>query len=399
MRLVDTGVREEAGRRRTTGTMLFDDGHREEYWFDVPAAAHHDESGDPWAIALLPLAMTRGESLEIPLPVDFVLLQNLDILQSIWTAWHAGLQVVELTAPRAAGSPRPEGRVVSCFSGGVDSFYTLIRNHDRFPAGDARRISALMLVHGADVPVDDETTFGTLRQRYGAMAEGFGVTLLDVRTNFRSGSLGRLSWPNFTHAACLSACGSALGGDVQSLLIASGAPYRASLRAWGSSPLTDPLFSSSRLRVEHNGGEMSRPEKVQYLSTHPIVRSHLRVCWRSKTDRNCGRCAKCFRTMAALDAIGQLDSFSAFPREVYSHATLSKVFCRSPSEYHQLRLVHGLALTHGRMDLARAVSRAIGRSDALHAARIVVGFLEGTLPVRRLGPFLDGRIHSASILD
>ncbi len=399
MRLVDTGVREEAGRRRSTGTVLFDDGHREEFWFDVPAGAHHDEGGDPWAIALLPLAMTRGESLEVPLPVDSVLLQNLDTLQSIWMAWHAALQFVELTAPRGAGSPRPEGRVVSCFSGGVDSFYTLIRNHDRFPAGDPGRISSLMLVHGADVAVADETTFGKLRQRYGAMAEGFGVTLLDVRTNFRSGSLGRLSWPVLTHAACLSACGSALGSDVQRLLIASGAPYRAPPRAWGSSPLTDPLFSSSRLRVEHNGAGRSRPEKIQYLATHPVVRSHLRVCWRSKTDQNCGRCAKCFRTMAALDAIGQLDAFSAFPRDTYSHATLSTVFCRSPSEYHQLRLVHGLALTHGRMELARAVSRALGRSEAWHAARIVVGFLEGGLPVHRLGPFLDGRIHSASILD
>lgn len=399
MRLADCSVSEDAGRRRSTGTVLFADGSHEEYWFDVPAGAHHRDTGDPWAIALLPLAMARGESLEIPLPVNPVLLRNLEILQSIWKAWHAPLTVVEVAAPTASVSTPAERRVVSCFSGGVDSFYTLIRNHARFPPGHPRRISGLMLVHGADVPVDDAVTFGALRERYGAVAAGFGVVLLDARTNFRSGSLGRLSWSDLTHAACLAACASALGNDVECLLIPSGAPHRAALRAWGSTPLTDPLFASSRLRVEHDGAELSRPEKVQYLSSHPVVRSHLRVCWRSKTDQNCGRCAKCLRTMAILDAIGQLDGFSVFPRDTYSSATLSKVFCRSPSEYLQLRLVHGLALIHGRNDLARAVSRALGRSDALHAARTVVGFVEGAFRFRRLGSILDRRIQSTSILD
>jgi len=129
------------------------------------------------------------------------------------------------------------------------------------------------------------------------------------------------------------------------------------------------------------------------------VRSHLRVCWRSTTDQNCGRCAKCFRTMAALDAIGELHAFTAFPRDTYSHATLAKVYCRSPSEYLQLRLVHGLALSRGRDDLARAVSRAIGRSDTMHVARTVVGFLEGPMGRRDLGEYLNRRAVAGAILD
>ena len=399
MRLVDSGVAVRGGRRRIGGTVGFQDGSREEYWFDVPAGDQDDERGDPWAIALLPLAMSRAESLEIPLPVDPILLRNLELLQGVWRAWYPDwLSVVDLAAPEARPGSMGSG-VVSCFSGGVDSFFTLIRNHRRFAAGDARRITSLMLVHGADIAVEDEATFARLRQRYSLLAAEFGVELIDPQTNFRSGSLGKLSWPDLTHAACLAACASSLGREAGCLLIPSGAPYRTALRPWGSTPLTDPLFSSSRLRVEHDGAQLSRPEKIEYVSTDPLVRAHLRVCWRSGTDLNCGRCAKCFRTMAALDAVGELDAFTAFPRDAYSSSALEKVYCRSPSEYLQLRLVHGVALSRGRKDLARAISRAIGRSDAIHVARTIVGFMEGALGRRTLGPMLDRRAKSSSILD
>jgi hypothetical protein len=398
MRLADVAVLARDGRRRTTGTVLFADGSREEYWFDLPARDHRADDGDPWAIALLPLAMSRGESLEIQLPVDPVLLRNLKLLQDIWSMWYPALSVVELQAPAAAAFSRGD-RVVSCFSGGVDSFFTLIRNHARFAPGDPRRISALMMVHGADVPVEDEETFRKLRERYRAVAADFGVTLIPARTNFRSGSLGRLSWPDLIHAACLAACGASLEADFGCLLVPSGTPYRWALTPWGSTPLTDPLFSSASLRVEHDGATHSRPEKIEFLSTHPVVQRQLRVCWRSKSDQNCGRCAKCFRTMAVLDAIGQLDAFTAFPRNTYSLAALGRVYCRSASEYLQLRLVYGHALIKGRSDLARAVGRALGRSDAMHAARTVTGFLARGPGLRALGSRLERYCLTSSILD
>jgi hypothetical protein len=385
------------GRRRTEGTVVLGDGTREVYWFDVPEGRHCGESGDAWAIALLPLAMTRGERLEIPLPVDPLLSRNFDHLQGVWRAWWPALSTIEVRAPAAAGLATGP-RVVSCFSGGLDSLYTLIRNHDRFPPGHARRITDLMLVHGADVPVEDAVTFGRLKARYAALAGEFGVRLVDPRTNFRSGSLGRLSWSDLTHAPCLAACAAMLGADYGCLLIPSGAAYRA-FRPWGSTPLTDPLLSMTRLRVEHDGAELSRPEKTEVLSTHPVVQRQIRVCWRSGSDQNCGRCAKCLRTMASLEAVGRLDAFSAFPREHYSHDAVGRIYCRTPSEYLQLRQVHGMAVLQGRTGLARALRRALGRSERIHTVRMMVGFLEGVLGIRVLGPLLERRVLSRSILD
>ena len=116
MRLVDSGVEVRSGRRRIGGTVRFEDGSREEHWFDVPAGDPDGERGDPWAIALLPLAMSRAESLQIPVPVDPILLRNLELLQGIWRAWYpAWLSVVDLTAPEASPGSSGAG-VVSCFS-------------------------------------------------------------------------------------------------------------------------------------------------------------------------------------------------------------------------------------------------------------------------------------------
>lgn len=399
MRIVETAVSERDGQQRTTAVVQLGDGTREEYWFEGPGAGAAGHSGDAWAIALLPLAMTRGEVLELSLPVDPVLLRNLDRLQAIWTVWYPSLAIIEVQAPPAPLAAPAPGPVASCFSGGVDSFYTLLHNHARFPQGDVRRISALMLVHGADVPVDDEETFGKLRARYGTLAAELGVTLHAVRTNYRSGPLGRLSWGGLTHAACLAACASSLGEVVGSLLIASGAAYWSSHAAHGSTPLTDPLFSSSRLRVEHDGGERSRPEKIEYIAGNPAVRSHLRVCWRLKNDRNCGRCAKCLRTMAALDAVDQLDAFSGFPRDHYTPASLAKVYCRNASEYRQLRLVYGHALARGRRDLTGPLGRAFGRSERLQTLLLAADLVDRALSVDRLSRFIERRVRRASILD
>jgi hypothetical protein len=341
--------------------------------------------------------MTRNEPLDIPLPVDPQLIRNLEFLQGVWKGWWPSLSTIEVLAPAGKGS-MPGPRVVSCFSGGLDSFYTLIRNHERFPPGHERRITDIMLVHGADVPVEDAATFAKLKSRYADLAADFGVRLLDPRTNFRSGSLGRLSWPDLTHAACLAACGAMLGNDYGCLLIPSGAAYRA-IRPWGSTPLTDPLFSLTRLRVEHDGAQLSRAEKTEVLSTHPVVQREIRVCWRSGSDQNCGRCAKCFRTMATLEAVGQLDAFTTFPRDLYSHEAVARIYCRSPAEYIQLRQVHGIALARGRDALARAIRRALGRSERIHVIRTAVGFLEGGIGLRLLGPALERRALSRSILD
>jgi hypothetical protein len=101
------------------------------------------------------------------------------------------------------------------------------------------------------------------------------------------------------------------------------------LMPYGSHPLLNPMYSSSDLRIRHEGIHLSRFEKVKLISEWDLALQHLRVCNDSKYYRtgmlNCANCEKCVRTMLALLACGVLEKTGAFPinnvnRELVSHA-------------------------------------------------------------------------------
>src|SRR5690606_29425499 len=98
------------------------------------------------------------------------------------------------------------------------------------------------------------------------------------------------------------------------VLIPSTHPYRDIL-PWGSSPLTDHLWSTEQVRIVHDGAEATRVEKLTELLVHePLAMQHLRVCTMNDGGlENCGRCNKCIRTMLTLELVGRLASDPSFP--------------------------------------------------------------------------------------
>lgn len=53
--------------------------------------------------------------------------------------------------------------------------------------------------------------------------------------------------------------------------------------------------------------EMICNDKIEAIADNPIAQKYLHVC--VETDRNCGRCEKCLRTLLSLDAANLLDNF------------------------------------------------------------------------------------------
>jgi hypothetical protein len=75
--------------------------------------------------------------------------------------------------------------------------------------------------------------------------------------------------------------------------------------------MTDPFFSSDRVRIAQYGHEVRREEKIPAIAGHSLVREHLRVCWENRNDSgNCSRCGKCLMTMVSLAEAGVLSEFS-----------------------------------------------------------------------------------------
>lgn len=270
---------------------------------DVPLRASAEAFGSAF---LLP-ALHHGRTLVFDDPVDALWLANNGRLQEVFRRWWR----YEPRVPRTSGGtvttreaelPAPRSTALF-FSGGVDSFYSLLRGD----AGPDR----LLTVHGLDVAHDDDARMEPLRALTRAVAAERGVTPVIVRTNLRTHpAMAGPSWEK-SHGGVMAAVGHALGDSVSEVLISSSITTDRE-RAWGSHWETDPLHSSPRVRFRQVGMEVRRVEKLRRMAGEPLVQRHLRVCWQKVATLNCNRCSKCLLTRLVLAECGVLERCTTF---------------------------------------------------------------------------------------
>jgi hypothetical protein len=248
--------------------------------------------------AFLPLALQEAMASGVPLVIDDAIavspsiLEGIPRFQTILTTWNPeDLKVVPVQArpgPPAVGN----GRVVSAYSGGIDSTYTYAQHRES--------ITHLLVVQGFDGQSSEDSWTRNVNARQ-LFADKQGKQLVAVASNLRAycDRMG-LSW-NLAHGALLGALGSVLGAS--RMLVPASFTYNG-LFPWGSHPLLDVLWSSEFCDVEHDGCEAERVEKTRFIALqHADLLSHLQVCWRG-VGENCGACPKCVRTSLALNLLG-----------------------------------------------------------------------------------------------
>lgn len=201
-------------------------------------------------------------------------------------------------------APPPTAATALCFSGGVDSFYSLLAS--------GRRIETLVFVHGFDITLDDSARAESFEQHFREIAAAVGARPVVIRTNLRAHGTFRAAPWGHSHGGALAAIGHLLADDVGTLLVSSSYPYTRP-KKWGSHWELDPLWSGAGLTIEHIGAEHDRADKLAALKDEPLARHYLRVCWRNLSDQpNCSRCSKCLLTEVVLAALGVLDEFPVF---------------------------------------------------------------------------------------
>jgi hypothetical protein len=288
-----------------------------DYWVEarVNGTRVWFESGDaplkavPEAFAglyVLPAA-SLDIGLRIDTPVSEVWLQNVRALLPVFHEWFNVAPSVSISCPddpRPLGHSSGTGETGLCFSGGVDSFYNLLKYE--------HLIDTIIFVRGFDIRHDDEVRFRAFEPGLRKIAATMGCRLVVVRTNLRLNPLfAPFNW-EMTHGGALAAVGHMLRGTIDRLWISASFP-RVHQRPWGTSARTDPLWSSECLQVYHVGDEMWRSEKLAEIAHFPLVQKYLRVCWENRSAHgNCCRCEKCVRTMLSLSVLGTLDGFPAF---------------------------------------------------------------------------------------
>jgi hypothetical protein len=352
-------------RVRISAEVAYDDAGSapEVCWYDFPeeVAAGRVKSGNPWLAAFLPLAMTLGEPLRISAPVDRILFEGAQQLLEIWHAWYPDLPIIPIEAElEDLTDPQAGGHTAAFFSGGVDSFFTLLRNAD-LPGDTSKKIDDLLLVWGFDVSIENKDAFQRMLIVLKNAAGNFDKELYDVATNLRQTRFNKANWGRLAHGAALASVGLHLENRYRRLLIPSSGGFKE-LLPWGSHVLTDPLFSTRRMRVMQDGAGSSRTQKLERIASSPVVQQSLRVCWRSGTDQNCGRCGKCLRAMAALEVLGFRERCSSFPSGPLNLALISNIFYDDQHMIDRGWDLHRFVCRKGRPDIAKAIEHSLKRS-------------------------------------
>jgi hypothetical protein len=317
-------------------------------------------------LALLP-AMRVGADLLPAQPIGQDFSVNLVRFMEIFGRWFKDFRKVDILGERGvSGRPRANARVGAFFSGGVDSFYTLLKHQNE--------ITDLVYVHGFDLALRDRVRRKAVSDMCRAVADRLGKGLVEVETNAPSMVRPYSKWGRHAFGAVLACVGHLLSSEFSKIYIASGV-HQDALSPWGSHPDTDPLLGSQEVTFIHDGCEAQRTEKIEAICEHKIVMDHLRVCWENvEGTYNCGKCEKCLRTMISLYAIGKLGHCRTLPARLDQTAVRNLLFTYGAAQVFarenlSLLEAHGLQQAPIYAALQVASARPLWQANLMKALR------------------------------
>lgn len=305
---------------------------------------------------LLP-AMASGVDIGVAGPVSAKLASSLPTIMDILTMWNTDVGRVSWPALEPVEQRRASsGRVGVFFSGGVDSFYTLLKRRDE--------ITDLIFIHGFEKALDDPDLLARAIESVDIVASELGVGVVHVETNLKPVLSEFVDWGRTGHGAGLATVGHLLAPAFERLYVSASFHYRY-LPWWGTHPLLDPLWSSEAVEFLHFGCEARRVDKLALIAESDTALDNLRLCGWTPPARfepggamNCGRCEKCLRTMVGLEATGDLERSASFDRPIDLKLQEKLFFIELARHCHEENLAS--LREHGtRPDLQRAVEKCL----------------------------------------
>jgi hypothetical protein len=342
--------------------------------FEIPAshAQFVEANWESMMLACFPVAMYHGESrLFADGSVCPMLLEGIRTASSWLRHWHRdryGEVRFESRAVSDRGRDGALGRAGLFLSGGIDSLATLGHNRLTVPRTHPMSVRAGVVVEGFDV--GHLGTTEASRRLFRSVVDGLRPVALDaqielipVTTNLRQLEPELLFWVQAFHGAALSAVAHVLRNGFDLFMISSTNDV-AWMDPWGSHPLLDPHYGSSGMTIHHALERMDRFEKTRLVSQWDAALRAVRVCTHATANlasRNCGRCEKCIRTMASLEALGVLDRATSFPfRRVTPELLRTVVFWEEWQVKRYEALIEPLE-ARGRGDLASVIRAQVRR--------------------------------------
>lgn len=309
------------------------DGKASTIWYEVEKeyeAFLCYEKADAFLVGLLPLAMAFKHNIEIKgAPISEKLYWNLTNTYIPALANYSGYyHKIDLSCDIDAAEYAPYA-VGTGFSGGVDSFYTLLKNTNS-------KTKSFAITHVTFFNVGANGSFGgeAAEKRFYNRTSSFenfvkeqGLKFVKVNSNISD--IVMMSY-NFTHSFRSMSAVLALQKLFKTYYYSADFTLKEfSFDPYDSSYydlLNSGCFSTENTSFFTTGAVETRCEKMKFISQYPITYNVLNVC--NSNDSNCRTCAKCIRTMCGLYSINKLDLYSPVFDVDYFKSKLSDNFAQ-----------------------------------------------------------------------
>jgi hypothetical protein len=306
--VVRTKFEENAGQFRShiRATVRGEEANSVFYEFSGAVLPKAPCTNDFAALAMLPFAMTRGQSLHIEGSVHREQLERLEECQDAFSLWHPDkFKRISISTDAEIPTPQRQGRdAVMAFSGGLDASYALHAHCCGLIGRRSNEIRTGILIHGFDIPLKQTVHFENAEAAALASLSHYGVPLTRVRTNWTT---LRVPWRQsfiFAVASVLHQFSEVASRAV----IAADEAYDGEVLGWGSNSITNQMMGFPGFPIDFTGAGVSRTLKCRALAREATALNHLRVCTKLLGEgANCGRCEKCIRTKLNFLAGAGLD--------------------------------------------------------------------------------------------
>lgn len=280
---------------------------------------------DSFVAALLILAMERQYDIESEYPISEQLYYNLqNYYIPVVGDSQPMLHQINLRMPTISKLESEGHGVGTGFSGGVDSFYTIV--HHQKQLLENYKVTHLFFTSVGTLDNNEERVKKWFQEREvitKQTAEKLNLAAVTVYSNIYQ--LYPFPYHSFStyFTTTYASCAFALQKLISSYYLSSGIPVLSfsiakDVHDCASFDLfTAFCLNNGRLNFYSTGSEVTRLKKVQEISDNFVVQQTISVCGREicgiggvlKDKVNCSICNKCLRTMSELYAIGELEKF------------------------------------------------------------------------------------------
>jgi hypothetical protein len=304
---------------------------RKNLWFSTPEKFGDcicSTRMDGFLVGMLFPAMQYGEDIHISGCVSEKLIFNINnYVIPLLAAFSPTSKKINVTADEISSNIFDTKGVGTGFSAGVDSFCTIYNRLELEKSSDYKVNSFLFLNVGSHGMGDTEgkreiarNKFITRYEYLKKFPESLGLDFIPLDSNLHEfHPWGHLKTDTLTsNAGILIMQGyfkryyySTAGFSYSDQLL-NGANFREVSVADCCDPMIAPLLSTESLDFVLDGMQYNRNEKLLHILEYSPVKSFLNVCINSALDShtNCSICAKCCRTLMALESIGRIDEFA-----------------------------------------------------------------------------------------